>query len=81
MRRSKSIGPSHGGGQECRFYTLNALYYRSTELKSLKGDLSQIALEAFWSHNKDIPDSARSKVINTETFLRFLKMKYPKYYQ
>ena len=45
--------------------------YTNDEMK----DVRQFVLEQFWKHDKDIPESAQSKVDNTEQFLRFLKQR------
>jgi hypothetical protein len=40
-----------------------------------ENDISSCVMNSFWNHNKDISVSVRNKVINTEQWLTFLKMK------
>ncbi len=40
-------------------------------------DLRQTVSESFWRHNKDISADATRKLLNTELFLRYFKMKSP----
>jgi len=54
-----------------RRVTINplAIFLESYETY-FKGDIRQIVHESFWKHDKDILETARAKVQNTEQFLR-----------
>ena len=65
------------GGEDEIFYVLNFTIRRPDQPDILTGDLRQSTLEAFWAHKKDIAPNAMQKVQNTESFLRFLKMRFP----
>jgi len=44
--------------------------------KSWQGDVKQIVAEAFWAHHKTVSQSAYTKLVNTEMFLRYVKTKW-----
>lgn len=57
--------------------TANLLLPALPKMAIATNDLRQYVLEAFWKHKKDIDSSGMTKAQNTETFLRFCKMKHP----
>ena len=62
--------PLKGGGGN-RLFAVNPLAIILDDQKQyFEGDLRQLVHEAFWKHGKDIADSARAKLQNTEQFLR-----------
>jgi hypothetical protein len=62
--------PRKGAKQE-RLLAANplALFLEDSD-KLVKGDIRQCICEAFWKHNKDIPDVVQTKLNNTEQYLR-----------
>jgi len=58
-------------GTDERLVTINplALFLEGHD-RYFKGDLRQMVHDAFWKHDKDIPESALPKLLHTEQFLR-----------
>jgi hypothetical protein len=56
---------------EDRIDMLNLEYVHGTHWKNLSGDVRQRVLDSFLSHNKDLPAASKSKLDNTELFLRY----------
>jgi hypothetical protein len=58
-------------GTDERLVTINplALFLEGHD-RYFNGDLRQLVHDAFWKHGKDIPESAASKLLHTEQFLR-----------
>ncbi len=61
------------GSESRRRWTVNFARMTSGELESLTGDARELVAASFWKHNKDLPESAYAKLLNTELLLRYLR--------
>lgn len=64
-------------GAELRMVALNLFGYGSPGGKKPSADITQMVVESFSAHRKDISSEAIIKMRNTELFIRHLKAKYP----
>jgi hypothetical protein len=59
-------------GEQVRRWTVNfAELFVPAAFPDLSGDARKLVSDCFWRHNKDIPQSALSKLTNTELLLRY----------
>jgi hypothetical protein len=76
----KYLIPKKGGKEEklptLNLFTLSGLKPKSkksnVKSKDNKIDIRQFVFNSFWKHNKDIPQEALNKVMNTEQYLRYI---------
>jgi hypothetical protein len=68
------------GGQYKKMHLLNFILPDDSKSKRFPTDIKQEVLHSFWSHNKDMTLSAEIKASNTETCIRYLQHKFPRFF-